>query len=229
MFSDQGIQSLSLIGPEASWASVWYHATENDACYVLVWSGHGTKVRREGQAVGTAFWLWRDGRLSIVYDQRYYAPAAYHGYTVEDLGLGPKPGQPTGSPKMKLIWFDCCYLGTLWPPSDPMGTDPSAMAVQFGMYSGAGDQAYVGFREIVHASDKIGFTDTFFHYVLGDGMSVEGALYATIDLRYYTHTERCENVRAQGNSPTDCYIVPVAERLKHNKNVSAESWSMVTL
>jgi hypothetical protein len=73
---------------------------------------------------------------------------------------------------------------------------------------GSVTKAYVGFRDLVYASKQIGFTDTFFYYLLGEAMSVEEALYETIDLRYGSHTNRCEKVRAQGNSPTECRIPP---------------------
>jgi len=86
------------------------------------------------------------------------------------------------------------------------------MGRAFGMMSSDNledqDQSYIGFQGKVNEATKIGFTDTFFYYLLGEAMSVEQALYETIDLRYGSHTNRCERVRAQGNSPSDCYIPP---------------------
>ncbi|NQT82660.1 hypothetical protein HQ563_06530 [bacterium] len=71
-----------------------------------------------------------------------------------------------------------------------------------------GDQAYIGFRDIVLGWKKINFTDTFFYYLMGEDMTAEEALLATVDLRYHSHTNRCEKVRGQGNSCSGCKIPP---------------------
>jgi hypothetical protein len=61
---------------------------------------------------------------------------------------------------------------------------------------------------VYHAPKKIDFTDTFFDFLVAQHISVADALAATIDLRYHSHTNRCEKVRGQGNSPLECCIPP---------------------
>ena len=194
-----GVTTKSYLLQDASWQAFVYQVRNNPNCYVFIYNGHSAKWMPQHELSGMSFWAWDRGKLQRVFDRDETCGDPSYPYTVEKLGI-------FGANKMKLVYMDSCELGTEWPETSMWWPNP--LAIMFGTHSGAGDQSYIGYEGTVPMS-SMGFTNTFFHFLVRERRSVADAMRRTIDEAYSTRRGFCDRVRVWGDHPTACFIPPL--------------------